>query len=82
MSKPEFNGCKARVGAFDAATGRHHVALEDGKVLALTLNLTLALALTHPSPSPNSNPHSPQALALKPSNLVALAVPPGQPAPL
>ena len=51
VSKPEFNGCKARVGAFDVATGRHHVALEDGTVLALTLTPTLALALTHPSPS-------------------------------
>ena len=51
QSKPELNGCKARVGTFDVATGRHHVALEDGKSLALKpANLTLAVPLGQPAP--------------------------------
>ena len=51
QSKPELNGCKARVGTFDVATGRHHIALEDGKTLALKpSNLSLAVPLGPPAP--------------------------------
>ena len=51
QSKPELNGCKARVGTFDVATGRHHIALEDGKTLALKpSNLALAVPLGPPAP--------------------------------
>ena len=51
QSKPELNGCKGCVGAFDVATGRHHVALEDGRALALKpANLALAVPLGQPAP--------------------------------
>jgi len=50
-AKPELNGCKARVGTFDVATGRHHVVLEDGTALSIKpSNAQLAVPLGQPAP--------------------------------
>eukprot|EP00964_Phaeocystis_antarctica_P152236 scaffold120065_cov76-Phaeocystis_antarctica.AAC.1 len=35
VSKPELNGCTARVGTFNVATGRHVVVVEDGTALSM-----------------------------------------------